>query len=92
MGIGILQPSNASPYEVTGTKLFDPPVNDSTGVAALKRHPKYPDIILQPQPSEDINDPLNWLRWKKEVRVYSILGCLHLFSICLRPFSFSFCL
>jgi hypothetical protein len=23
------------------------------------------DIALIPQPSDDINDPLNWLKWKK---------------------------
>ena len=32
------------------------------------------DIILIPQPSDDINDPLNWPAWKKAV-VYFIVAC-----------------
>lgn len=31
------------------------------------------DIILIPQPTEDLNDPLNWPVWKKNVAFYSII-------------------
>lgn len=66
---GILNPSSSDPWTVTGTRLFDPPhkVDQS-----LKRHPKKPEIILQPQPSDDPNDPLNWSPLVKEVSVVAL--------------------
>jgi hypothetical protein len=30
------------------------------------------DIVLVPQPSDDVNDPLNWPKWKKIVAFISI--------------------
>jgi hypothetical protein len=69
MGIGILQPRDGSHTPVTGTKLFDEVSSLGTDEEAvgLKRHPKHHDIILQPQPSDDPDDPLNWSRLRKEV-------------------------
>jgi hypothetical protein len=33
-------------------------------------------IVLIPQPSDDVNDPLNWPRWKKEMfTVTYAFGC-----------------
>jgi MFS family permease len=32
---------------------------------AVHRLKKQDDIVLIPQPSDDVNDPLNWSRWKK---------------------------
>ena len=31
------------------------------------------DLILIPQPSEDLNDPLNWPQWQKDLQL-AILG------------------
>lgn len=61
--VGILQPA-LNPHAVAGTRLLDPPQQLDL---SLKRDPKNVEIILQPQPSDDPNDPLNWDRWKKEV-------------------------
>jgi hypothetical protein len=34
-------------------------------VARRFKHKKNSDIALVPQPSDNINDPLNWPKWKK---------------------------
>jgi hypothetical protein len=34
---------------------------------------QYTDIVLVPQPSDDINDSLNWPQWKKNLAFYSII-------------------
>ncbi|KAF2786523.1 MFS transporter-like protein [Melanomma pulvis-pyrius CBS 109.77] len=68
MGWGVLQdPLMASPpgTATIGAKptTEDPPVDS----IALKRHG---DIILQPQPSDSPNDPLNWSpAWKESIMI-----------------------
>lgn len=56
--------------EVPGTIYFE---SDAETASGLKRHPKRSDVVLQPQPSNDVNDPLNWSRWRKEAYYISIL-------------------
>jgi hypothetical protein len=31
------------------------------------------DIVLVPQPSDDVNDPLNWPKWKKGVAFLTVV-------------------
>jgi hypothetical protein len=75
MGIGIRQPPISIRDTVVGTEQVsqaDSSLQPEDG-KHLKRHPKHPDLILQPQPSDDPNDPLNWSRLRKEAsRVYMI--------------------
>jgi hypothetical protein len=62
MGIGIqYNEDGRTPREVPGTCIFDPPLDIADSEpSALKRDKKNPELILQPQPSEDVADPLNW--------------------------------
>lgn len=65
--LGILSTADT---DVPGTVFFE----SATETAShLKRHPTRPDIVLQPQPSDDVNDPLNWSRWRKEAFYFSVL-------------------
>src|SRR5437762_3245264 len=38
----------------------------------ILKHKKGSDIVLVPQPSNDLNDPLNWPAWKKATAFVSI--------------------
>lgn len=38
----------------------------------ILKHKKGSDIVLIPQPLNDLNDPLNWPAWKKSVAFISI--------------------
>lgn len=43
------------------------------------KHNKSGKFVLVPQPSDDPNDPLNWLRWRKEMFIVTIVwsvGCV----------------
>jgi hypothetical protein len=35
---------------------------------------KGTDIVLVPQPSDDVNDPLNWPAWKKSLAFVSVIS------------------
>lgn len=60
MGMGILE-ANAESGDIPGTCLLHPPLESGQGQAlGLKRHAQDPSLILQPQPSEHRDDPLNW--------------------------------
>ena len=41
---------------------------------ALHASGKLQDIILNPTPSNDVNDPLNWSRWRKFLAMISVMG------------------
>jgi hypothetical protein len=61
MGIGILEPTTEyNIMAIPGTCLFDT-LEPIDGEVGLRRHPKHPDVILRPQPSDSMDDPLNWL-------------------------------
>lgn len=39
-----------------------------TGIdSRLLKHDRTGEIVLVPQPSESLDDPLNWERWRKEM-------------------------
>ena len=72
----IFTTDNKLPH-VPGTVVLDDDVDrnvDHQQTISLK-HGTGSDahIVLNPQPSEDPNDPLNWPMWKKEMVVYIIL-------------------
>ncbi|OCF54329.1 hypothetical protein L486_08243 [Kwoniella mangroviensis CBS 10435] len=80
MGVGILPPFGDDHIQVPGTRALKEEVAPGADVsgdkfANLKRHPKHHDVILQPQPSDDPNDPLNWSRLRKEMLFISIMLC-----------------
>ncbi|UZJ53797.1 hypothetical protein CBS101457_003117 [Exobasidium rhododendri] len=71
MAIGILDVS--TDYDgkaVPGTRLFEPLQQIDT--THLKRDPKNSEVVLQPQPSDLPEDPLNWSKFRKEV-IYATL-------------------
>ena len=44
----------------------------SNVVAACHKHKRGTDIVLVPQPSDDVNDPLNWPNWKRSLSFSTI--------------------
>ncbi|GAM89316.1 hypothetical protein ANO11243_073530 [Dothideomycetidae sp. 11243] len=56
---------------VPGTVILDDDAAHTEGTTAGLKHGSGRDahIVLNPQPSEDPNDPLNWPIWKKEMVV-----------------------
>ncbi|KAG7571347.1 hypothetical protein FFLO_00699 [Filobasidium floriforme] len=73
MGIGIFE-AKAVSGDIPGTCLLHPPSNGGEEQAlGLKRHAQDASLILQPQPSEHRDDPLNWSRFRKEVAYASLL-------------------
>lgn len=62
MGIGILHVKDSrDPLAVPGTCLLDPPVDPAdVDSSNLKRDKKRSELILRPQPSDNVADPLNW--------------------------------
>ncbi|CEN61001.1 hypothetical protein ASPCAL07671 [Aspergillus calidoustus] len=71
MGLGVLADSHL--VDVPGTVLLDDsaagPENEQPN---LRRGGG--NTVLSPQPSDDVNDPLNWPGWKKELNI--IILCL----------------
>ncbi|USP82025.1 uncharacterized protein yc1106_09299 [Curvularia clavata] len=64
MGFGILEDRHMAAPPGTSTINDDgPPVDSKVDFSGLKRDG---DIILQPQPSDSPNDPLNWSPMRKE--------------------------
>lgn len=56
---------------VPGTELLTRGADSESANGHLKHD--MGNIILVPQPSDDHNDPLNWPRWKKDLRL-AIMG------------------
>jgi len=67
MGLGVLE-DNKIPH-VPGTVLLNDEAAHAEELVVDLKHGtgKNSHIVLNPQPSEDPNDPLNWPAWKKEV-------------------------
>jgi len=67
MGLGVLE-DNKIPH-VPGTVLLNDKAAHAEELVVDLKHGtgKNSHIVLNPQPSEDPNDPLNWPAWKKEV-------------------------
>ncbi|KAJ5971319.1 Major facilitator superfamily domain general substrate transporter [Penicillium vulpinum] len=65
--MGILRPTGSE--DCPGTVLlFERSDNEQNYHPGAKHDPKDPSIILDPQPSDDPNDPLkNWSIWKKDL-------------------------
>ncbi|KAI1423047.1 major facilitator superfamily transporter [Xylaria sp. FL1777] len=86
MGLGIL----AVPGHVPGTtRYFDDPdrpqIADTGDARGLKCDRSGPiPIILNPQPSDDPNDPLNWPLWRRDVITF-ILSLTAIFATALGP-------
>ncbi|KAI0109594.1 major facilitator superfamily transporter [Nemania sp. FL0031] len=86
MGLGILQ----VPGHVPGTtRYFDDPdrprTADTTDASGLKCDRSGPiPIILNPQPSDDPNDPLNWPIWRRDLITF-ILSLTAIFATALGP-------
>ncbi|KAI0904811.1 major facilitator superfamily transporter [Ustulina deusta] len=86
MGLGILQ----VPGHVPGTtRYFDDPdrpqTADSADAGGLKCDRSGPvPIILNPQPSDDPNDPLNWPLWQRDAITF-ILSLTAIFATALGP-------
>lgn len=68
MGLGVLDDSHLE--HVPGTALL----TDVQGInTSPLRHAKgSSDILLVPQPSNSLNDPLNWPLWKKDFMLFLI--------------------
>jgi hypothetical protein len=47
--------------------------------AAHHKHQRGTDIVLVPQPSNDVNDPLNWPKWKRGLAFSTI--CFYTFLV-----------
>ncbi|KAI0966967.1 major facilitator superfamily transporter [Xylaria arbuscula] len=86
MGLGILD----VPGHVPGTtRYFDDPdrpqTTDTVNARGLKCDYSGPvPIILNPQPSDDPNDPLNWPLWQRDVITF-ILSLTAIFATALGP-------
>ena len=48
-------------------------------MVARHKHKRGTDIVLVPQPSNDINDPLNWPAWKRGLAFSTI--CVFTFVV-----------
>ena len=48
-------------------------------VVSRHKHKRGTDIVLVPQPSDDINDPLNWPAWKRGLAFSTI--CIFTFLV-----------
>ncbi|EJD08431.1 MFS general substrate transporter [Fomitiporia mediterranea MF3/22] len=77
MAFGILEDKTVG-LQVPGTvvlseeEVLDTDINRPVDNIHLKRSTCDKDIILNPQPSDDPKDPLNWPRWKKECQFWSL--------------------
>ncbi|KAG8625512.1 hypothetical protein KVT40_007263 [Elsinoe batatas] len=74
MGLGVLEDHKLA--HVPGTVLLNDKGTQSEDITAGLKHGtgKNAHIVLNPQPSEDPNDPLNWPLWKKEIII--LILCL----------------
>ncbi|KAI9739226.1 MAG: hypothetical protein M1834_007439 [Cirrosporium novae-zelandiae] len=79
MGLGIREPNHKGEGRIPGTlHLYDDDSIDSNegpDSPELNRNVKHAgssSLILFPQPSESLNDPLNWSQWKKDLTLFSI--------------------
>ncbi|KAI1154782.1 major facilitator superfamily transporter [Nemania diffusa] len=86
MGLGILPVSGHVPGT---TRYFDDPARprtvDTTESAGLKCDRSGPvPIILNPQPSDDPNDPLNWPLWRRDL-ITLVLSLTAIFATALGP-------
>ncbi|CAI7668915.1 unnamed protein product [Penicillium crustosum] len=72
MTMGILRPSGSE--DCPGTVLlYERSDNEQSYHVGAKHDPKDPSIVLDPQPSDDPNDPLkNWSIWKKDLLYLTI--------------------
>ncbi|KAK5987952.1 putative MFS-type transporter [Cladobotryum mycophilum] len=62
------RPGTSTPRKISfGSLTIQPnkPIKYGTG--------KYAEVELVPQPSDDLQDPLNWQQWKKELNLLSLL-------------------
>ncbi|KAJ5677046.1 uncharacterized protein N7477_002679 [Penicillium maclennaniae] len=70
MPFGILEDKSGLSH-VPGTALLEQEESSDGGIHYLehlkKVHRKGEAIILVPQPSDDLNDPLNWSRWTRDL-------------------------
>ncbi|GAP90502.1 putative major facilitator superfamily transporter [Rosellinia necatrix] len=86
MGLGVLE----VPGHVPGTtRYFDDPDRpqtvDTTDTRGLKCDRSGPiPIILNPQPSDDPNDPLNWPIWRRDLITFT-LSLTAIFATALGP-------
>lgn len=48
---------------------------DLDGQANGPHSTAYNDIILHPTPSRDVNDPLNWSKWRKQLHFAMLMTC-----------------
>lgn len=55
---------------------------DMEGILHLKKDASIKDIILQPQPSSNPNDPLLWLKTKKRCQFLLLLFWSFMISVC----------
>ncbi|KAI1814748.1 major facilitator superfamily transporter [Poronia punctata] len=88
MGLGILDVQDHVPGT---TRYFDDPdrpqaaAADTAGAQGLKCDYSGPvPIILNPQPSDDPNDPLNWPLWRRDLITF-ILSMSAIFATSLGP-------
>jgi hypothetical protein len=75
MPFGILDSSRLE--HVPGTSLLDEVLGRGTVVSPnLKRGTgKDAHIVLVPQPSNDLNDPLRWPLWQRDLLLFLYLYC-----------------
>jgi MFS family permease len=68
MGLGVLEDHNlehvpgTAPLNELGREVY----NISGVDSSILKHDPSGEIVLVPQPSDSLNDPYNWPRWKKE--------------------------
>lgn len=48
------------------------PIKTEQVVVSRHKHKRGTDIVLVPQPSDDINDPLNWPAWRRALAFTTI--------------------
>ncbi|PVH77484.1 MFS general substrate transporter [Cadophora sp. DSE1049] len=69
MGLGVLDAKSVE--QILGTSLLDEDANsgipDRLRATLKTAKGKNGNIVLIPQPSNDVNDPLNWPEWKKQL-------------------------
>lgn len=77
MALGILEPHTAAP--VAGTVIIQDDVAADTPHSSRLKHGRgsSANVVLNPQPSDDPNDPLNWSgREKHAILAILAFGCI----------------
>jgi hypothetical protein len=87
MAYGILEPK-AGLANVPGTTLLD--VHEQATVdnsRFLKKGTgRNAHVVLIPQPSNDLNDPLNWPLWQRDLLLLLLTACvLTIIGGCVKP-------